>query len=242
MYITIFDPIVGTPAGLPTASQDLSSEAGRNDDTSATSSPVFHSISAGSSKSSLTSVESTISSKSYPGRVVKRKNSDRRYVGKPRSPSERKIGIVRRRSQEMAHKKSLIRDEKNSNLKLKHLQVLDESFVKNQLKRGRPNTFRIKPSPMKVEKATPDGRKTTRIKISFRDGQLQSPKVDIKNPEAPQPSSSSELDTSLTSKSSKNGSFKVNESLSNLRQDISSMIEQSFGPFQVINLITICGS
>ena len=37
---------------------------------------------------------------------------------------------------------------------------------------------------------------------------------------------------------SKNGSkndsksFKVNESLSNLRQDISSMIEQSFGPFQ----------
>ena len=27
-------------------------------------------------------------------------------------------------------------------------------------------------------------------------------------------------------------SFKVNESLSNLRQDISSMIEKSFGPFQ----------
>ena len=63
-------------------------------------------------------------------------------LGKPRSPSERKIGIVRRRSQEMAHKKSLIREEKNSNLKLKNLQVLDESFVKNQLRRGRPNTFR----------------------------------------------------------------------------------------------------
>ena len=155
---------LGTPAGLPSANQDLSSDALENDDDkSAPSSPlqryffvkpqcsildsmiftiVFSfSISARSSKSSLTSVDSTVSSKSYPGRVVKRKNSDRRYAGKPRSPSERKIGIVRRRSQEMAHKKSLIRDDKN---KLKHLPMmnLDESLVKNQLRRGRPNTFR----------------------------------------------------------------------------------------------------
>ena len=92
--------ILGTPAGLPAANQDLSSETfHEDDDKSSLSSPVIQSISARSSKSSLTSVDSTISSKSYPGRVVKRKNSDRRYIGKPRSPSERKIGIVRRRSQ-----------------------------------------------------------------------------------------------------------------------------------------------
>ena len=48
------------------------------------------------------------------------------------------------------------------------------------MKRGKPNTFRIKPSPMKIENSTPDGRKTTRIKISFREGQLQSPRVHIK--------------------------------------------------------------
>ena len=102
--------------------------------------------------------------------------------------------------------------------------------------------FRIKPSPMKVEKATPDGKKTTRIKISFREGQLQSPLVDIRNPcsaakAAVAANAASELETSTASNNrstSKNGSFKVNESLSNLRQDISSMIEQSFGPFQVI--------
>ena len=91
------------------------------------------SISARSSKSSLTSVDSTVSSKSYPGRVVKRKNSDRRYAGKPRSPSERKIGIVRRRSQEMAHKKSLIRDDKN---KLKYFGLfyiyISKNFVKGK--------------------------------------------------------------------------------------------------------------
>ena len=95
---------------------------------------------------------------------------------------------------------------------------------------------------MKVEKATPDGKKTTRIKISFREGQLQSPLVDIRNPcsaakAAVAANAASELETSTASNNrstSKNGSFKVNESLSNLRQDISSMIEQSFGPFQVI--------
>ena len=94
---------------------------------------------------------------------------------------------------------------------------------------------------MKVEKATPDGKKTTRIKISFREGQLQSPLVDIRNPcsaakAAVAANAASELETSTASNNrstSKNGSFKVNESLSNLRQDISSMIEQSFGPFQV---------
>ena len=93
---------------------------------------------------------------------------------------------------------------------------------------------------MKVETATPDGKKTARIKISFRDGQLQSPKVQIKNPSELRDTSAiceqnTETSSNNRSATSKNGSLRkeVNESLSNLRQDISSMIEQSFGSVQV---------
>ena len=118
----------------------------------------------------------------------------------------------------MERKKALLREDKKKNLKA--IPPLDDSYVKSQLRRGRPNTFRAKPSPMKVEKATADGRKTTRIKISFREGQCASPKVEIRN----------HKDTSKSHEDSRE--FKVNESLSNLRQDISSMIEKSFGPFQ----------
>ena len=125
---------------------------------------------------------------------------------------------MRRRSQEMERKKALLREDKKKTLK--NISTLDDSYVRNQLRRGRPNTFRAKPSPMKVEKATPDGRKTTRIKISFREGQCASPKVEIKN------------HNSSKNNAEDSREFKVNESLSNLRQDISSMIEKSFGPFQ----------
>ena len=200
------------------ANQDLSGDDNLEDEVvEAQTKIVQQSASARSSKSSLGSIDSIASTKSYPGRVTKRRSSERKFTGKPRSPSERKIGVVRRRSQEMERKKALLREDKKKNLK--DLPILDESYVRNQLKRGRPNTFRAKPSPMKVEKATPDGRKTTRIKISFRDGQLgESPKVEIRN-------------NSANAENSR-GEFKVNESLTNLRQDISSMIEKSFGPFQ----------
>ena len=200
------------------ANQDLSGDDNLEDEVVEVQTKIVQqSASARSSKSSLGSIDSIASTKSYPGRVTKRRSSERKFTGKPRSPSERKIGVVRRRSQEMERKKALLREDKKKNLK--DLPILDESYVRNQLKRGRPNTFRAKPSPMKVEKATPDGRKTTRIKISFRDGQLgESPKVEIRN-------------NSANAENSR-GEFKVNESLTNLRQDISSMIEKSFGPFQ----------
>ena len=138
----------------------------------------------------------------------------------------------------MAHKKALLRDDKAKMMNnLQNSTNFDDSYVRNQLRRGRPNTFRIKPSPMKIENATPDGRKTTRIKISFREGQLQSPKVDIRNPgdkkSGKSGKSEEKLDVGNESHHSRSGSLRVNESLSNLRQDISSMIEKSFGPFQV---------
>jgi hypothetical protein len=135
----------------------------------------------------------------------------------------------------MAHKKTLIRDDQK---KLNTLPILklDESLLKTHLRRGQPNTFRIKPSPMKVEKAGANGKKTTRIKISFRDGQIQEPRVHIKN------SSNSDRNNSVINAEDAgtgNKSKNVNESLTNLRQDISSMIEQSFGPFQVLEMLKI---
>ena len=94
---------------------------------------------------------------------------------------------------------------------------------------------------MKVETTTPDGKKTARIKIRFRHGQLQSPKVQIKNPSQLRNTSAiceqnKEISSNNRSATSKNGSLRkeVNESLSNLQQDISSIIEQSFGSVQVI--------
>ena len=136
------------------ANQDLSGDDNLEDEVvEAQTKIVQQSASARSSKSSLGSIDSIASTKSYPGRVTKRRSSERKFTGKPRSPSERKIGVVRRRSQEMERKKALLREDKKKNLK--DLPILDESYVRNQLKRGRPNTFRAKPSPMKVEKATP---------------------------------------------------------------------------------------
>ena len=157
-------------SGIPAANQDLSQ--GNIEDEVDTKSPASKSTNTSfkSSNTSLNSTTSVTSTKSYPGRVMKRNS-------KPRSPSERKIGIVRRRSQEMALKKALLRDEKKKYLLP---SAANDCYVKTQLKRGRPNTFCVKPSPMKVENSTPDGRKTTRIKISFREGQLQSPKIHIR--------------------------------------------------------------
>ncbi len=106
--------------------------------------------SARSSRSSLASVDSIASTKSYPGggRVVKRRASDlpKKNGGKPRSPSERKIGIVRRRSQEMARKESLRREQEvrrdKNRIVSGNMPILDESYVRHHLRRGKPNTFR----------------------------------------------------------------------------------------------------
>jgi hypothetical protein len=81
------------------------------------------------------------------------------------------------------------------------------------LKRGKPNTFQVKPSPMKVVA----GKKTTgspsyRIKMSFKEGQIQNPKVIPRSRNA-----------------SQNAIRIQDDSVTNLRQDISSIIEKSFG-------------
>ena len=153
--------------GLPSSGQDLSADnleenasfdevdgaKRRSRRKSKSNSPMVtrsEANSARSSRTSLASVDSVASTKSYPGRVVKRRASDltgsRKHFGKPRSPSERKIGVVRRRSQEMARKESLRREQDQrrdkNRVMTKPLPVLDESYLRSQLKRGKPNTFR----------------------------------------------------------------------------------------------------
>ena len=138
---------------------------------------------------------------------------------KPRSPSERKIGVARRKSQEMLRQSSL-REKQREIEKLRNRPgVLGVPSIDTKspgpLKRGKPNTFQVRPSPLKVvagKKCT--GSPSYRIKMSFKEGQIQNPKV--------VPREKNSADTQDSQQCS-------NDSVTNLRQDISSIIEQSFG-------------
>ena len=137
----------------------------------------------------------------------------------PRSPSERKIGVARRKSQEVLRQSSL-REKQREVEKLRNRPGLlapstFDTKSPGPLKRGKPNTFQVKPSPMKVvagKKCT--GSPSYRIKMSFKEGQIQNPKV---IPRVKNRCNSQENEES------------TNDSVTNLRQDISSIIEQSFG-------------
>ena len=137
----------------------------------------------------------------------------------PRSPSERKIGVARRKSQEVLRQSSL-REKHREVEKLRNRPGLlapstFDTKSPGPLKRGKPNTFQVKPSPMKVvagKKCT--GSPSYRIKMSFKEGQIQNPKV---IPRVKNRCNSQENEES------------TNDSVTNLRQDISSIIEQSFG-------------
>ena len=96
-----------------------------------------------------------------------------------RSSQPHKIGQSKRRSREMIKQ-----------LSTKHLEEAAAAAASNKpssgavgpnrsqsLRRGQPNTFTVKPSPMKSD----NGR---RIKMSFKDGQiLQQPRIQITRPE-----------------------------------------------------------
>ena len=78
---------------------------------------------------------------------------------------------------------------------------------------------------MKVEQIDRSGTKKTRIKISFNEGQLQRPRM-VMNRSI---SLDNDNDNNAAETSANSRSVTVNESLTNLRQDISSLIEKSFG-------------
>ena len=161
---------------------------------------------------------SRLSLKSTASTRSQRKSNEDGHNRKTRSPSERKIGLVRRKSQEISRISSL-RERQREVEKLRNRPGLGlkptEMDMKSPgpLKRGKPNTFQVKPSPMKVvagKKAT--GSPSYRIKMSFKEGQIQNPKVIPRT---------------------RNGSQNViripDDSVTNLRQDISSIIQNSFG-------------
>ena len=138
---------------------------------------------------------------------------------KPRSPSERKIGVARRKSQEVLRQSSL-REKQREVEKLRNRPGLVAASIidtksPGPLKRGKPNTFQVKPSPMKVvagKKCT--GSPSYRIKMSFKEGQIQNPKV---------------IPRERNSCTTHENEQSTNDSVTNLRHDISSIIEQSFG-------------
>ena len=101
---------------------------------------------------------------------------------KPRSPSERKIGLVRRRSQEMARKSSIRESQRDLEQSRNRQNLMkmqcSEGKSPGPLHRGKPNTFNVRPSPLKVisgKKST--GSPSYRIKMSFKEGQIQNPRV-----------------------------------------------------------------
>ena len=183
----------GTPStSIPNAGQDLSRDSDRTFDDGSFVAAQRRREPKPASKASLSSNESFKS--------TRRRSSG--GVTKKTTPNRHKIGNSRRRSREMIKQ-----------LSSKQIDVPRT----NSLRRGKPNTFAVKPSPMKVEK-TANGERTTRIKISFKEGQIQTPKRVAKPPPKESPAA-----MNMRRKIS------VNESLTNLRSDISSIIEQSFG-------------
>ena len=167
----------------------------------------------------LTTYRSKVSLKSTASTRSQRRSNGDSAMKIPRSPSERKIGVARRKSQEVLRQSSL-REKQREVEKLRNRPgLLASSTIDTKspgpLKRGKPNTFQVKPSPMKVvagKKST--GSPSYRIKISFKEGQIQNPKVipRVKN-----------------GCNSQENEEATNDSVTNLRQDISSIIEQSFG-------------
>ena len=97
--------------------------------------------------------------------------------------------------------------------------------------------YRVKPSPLKVEQVGRDGAKKTRIKISFNEGQLQQPRIAI-NRSISMDNENDKNKDDFDQSVSTSRAMQVNESLTNLRQDISSLIEKSFGNKTANNMMT----
>ena len=160
---------------------------------------------------SRVSLKSTASTRSL------RKSNGTNAMKKPRSPSERKIGLVRRRSQEMARKSSIRESQRDLEQSRNRQNLMkmqcSEGKSPGPLHRGKPNTFNVRPSPLKVisgKKST--GSPSYRIKMSFKEGQIQNPRVIPKTKD----------NISLQKRA-------PGDSVTNLKQDISSIIEKSFG-------------
>ena len=158
---------------------------------------------------------------------------------KPRSPSQRRIGVIRRRSREREQKMSasasrpldVSPEPRAPNVKpcLTPLN-LDKPSFKSKLQRGQPNSTTVgleKPLPSPVLDTT-SGK--ARIKMSFKE--RDRPKVIIPTDKSGSLGLTSPLKKSPCEKklaSSEKKKLSHGDSIASLKNDIRDMIEKSFG-------------
>ena len=167
---------------------------------------------------------------------VKRRSNEGK---KPRSPSQRRIGAIRRRSSEKERRESSSVSPKergrstlpkytvnkaSPNTKVPLTPRLGDSEIKGRLARGRPNSTSSgleKPSASPVMMTGPNGKVVVRQSFKKERPEIGTPlrQPNRQNPESPM--SPSNIETRSMTRQS--------ESLQRLRQDIQELIEQSFG-------------
>ena len=159
-------------------------------------------------------------------RVRRRSSSQERQ---PRSPSQRRIGVMRRRSRDREQRTTVNSVTKDSTeLSTDSAPAckppitplnLDKPGFRSRLQRGQPNSRSVgleKPLPSPMMETTHGGK--TRIKMSFKEREKPKVRLQARTPTR-QRASSGEQGHSLSH----------GDSLASLKNDISDMIEKSFG-------------
>jgi len=165
---------------------------------------------------------------------VRRRSSENK---KPRSPSQRRIGVIRRKSKEREEKlnrqtaKSPERVSQRSPTCKPALTPLNfnKPSMKSKLQRGHPNTTSVgleRPSPVLGDDVAVGGSKP-RIKMSFKGKERPSiiKVVDINPHQGPVKARNSPVKTNKSPRKTMSQS----DSIASLRNNISDLIEQSFG-------------
>jgi len=165
---------------------------------------------------------------------VRRRSSESK---KPRSPSQRRIGVIRRKSREREEKlnrQAVSSPERpNQNQRSPNCKPaltpmdLNKSSFKTKLQRGHPNTTSVGlerplPSPVVGGAANLGGK--PRIKMSFKEKERPNVKI-VDIPQGPLKATVSPLRGRSPSKKK----LSHGDSLASLKNDISVLIEKSFG-------------
>jgi len=163
---------------------------------------------------------------------VRRKSSENGR--KPRSPSQRRIGVLRRKSREREAKlsKELLKSPDSGlpsipayKAPLTPMYCSSKPVMKSKLQRGHPNATSVgleKPSPIIPESAEVDGIPKPRIKMSFK-GRDRPAAFSSEGSSGPLKANGSPLKAKSPKK------LTHEDSIANLRSHISELIEKSFG-------------
>ena len=166
---------------------------------------------------------------------VRRRSSENK---KPRSPSQRRIGVIRRKSREREEK--LIKQAGKSPERVTQRSPtckpaltplnLNKPSLKTKLQRGHPNTTSVgleRPSPVLGENEGHVGSKP-RIKMSFKGKERPVVKaVEITHSQGQGPMKATNSPVKI--KSPKQKKLTHGDSIASLRNNISDLIEKSFG-------------